>query len=80
MFTKIIVVVTGSSTKIDIKMPIKEQAAAATAAKIITDLYVLNILIAESAGKMIIAAVSKEPSKFMDIAMTTPVITDNINS
>jgi hypothetical protein len=80
MFTMIIVVVGGSSNKRAVKMPTGEQITAIITPQIRTPLKVFDIRIADSTGKIIREALSSEPSRLMEIAITTPVITDNKSS
>ena len=59
---------TGVSASIEIMMPKKAQSSDITTEQIITLRKLLNTLIAESAGKIMRADISSEPTKF--IAMT----------
>ena len=59
---------------IAVKMPNNEQNADNTAEQTVTALKLLNIRIAESAGKIIKADINKEPTKFIASTMITATI------
>ena len=66
---------TGDSTIIEINMPNVVLITEITAEQIVTDLNVLNMRIALSAGKMIKAEINKEPTKVIARTIVTAVTT-----
>lgn len=69
--TTTIVHPTGVLAKIEMQIPTNVPTTEIIPAEMMTDLNVLNILIAASAGKIIKAEISKEPTKFMAKTITT---------
>lgn len=65
MSTATIVLPTGVSPIIDIKSPAKEQKTEITAEQTVTDLKLLKILMALSAGKITSAEIKSEPTRFI---------------
>ena len=66
---------TGVPDMIDIKIPIRVHTTDSTAEHIVTDLKLLKIRIAESAGKIIRAEIKSEPTKFIARTIITAIIT-----
>ena len=60
---------TGVPARIEMRIPAKAHITEIIAANIVTDLKVLNILIAERAGKITRAEISREPTKFIATTM-----------
>ena len=65
MSTATIVLPTGVSPIIDIKSPATEQKTEITAEQTVTDLKLLKILMALSAGKITSAEIKSEPTRFI---------------
>ena len=65
MSTATIVEPTGVEHTIEIKIPEAAQKTERQAEQIVTDLKLLNTLIAESAGKITRAEISSEPTRFI---------------
>ena len=59
-------------------MPMTEQKTDSTAAQIVTLLKLLNIRMAESAGKITSAEIRSDPTRFMASTMMTATITEII--
>ena len=59
----------------DARMPISAQKTERTAAQIVTLRKFLNIRIADSAGKITSAEISREPTRFMASTMITATTT-----
>lgn len=66
---------TGVPKMIDAKMPRTAQITEITAELIMTERKLLKILIAERAGKIISADISRAPTRFMASTITTAVTT-----
>ena len=60
-----IVLPTGVPATIEIRSPITEHKTDTTAEQIVTDLKLLNILIAERAGNITKADINREPTRFI---------------
>ena len=56
-------------------MPIREQKTERTAAQIVTPRKLLKIRIADSAGKITSAEISRDPTRFMASTMMTAMMT-----
>lgn len=65
---------TGVEYIIEIRMPSSAQNTDNIAEQIVTDLKLLNILIAESAGKIISADIKREPTRFIASTIMTAII------
>ena len=76
--TATIVAPTGVPKSIEPSIPTREQITAIRAEQTVTDLKLLNRRIAESAGKIISAEISKEPTRFMARTITTAINTEII--
>ena len=74
MLTATMVAPTGVAAKIDINIPAKAQTTAITADAIITRRKLLNTRMAEIAGKIINAEISREPTSFIASTITVAVI------
>ena len=61
----------GVDARIEIIIPVSAHTTEKIAAQIDTPLKLLNILIAETAGKTIKAEVKSEPTRFMERTMIT---------
>ena len=72
--TATIVEPTGVLPRMEIRMPRSEQQIDNIAEQIVTDLKLLNTLIAESAGKMTRAEIKSEPTKFIASTIITAII------
>ena len=66
---------TGVSIKIEARIPKIAQKTERIAEKTITDLKFLKMRMEESAGKIIKAEISKEPTRFIARTITTAIIT-----
>ena len=66
---------TGVENKMDSKIPKVAHTTDSTAEQIVTDKKFLNIRMADRAGKMIRAEMSREPTKFIANTMTTAMMT-----
>jgi hypothetical protein len=66
---------TGVDARMDNKMPDEEQSTEIAAEARITARKLLNIRMADSAGKMIRAEIRSDPTSFMAITMTEAVTT-----
>ena len=62
-----------TTASIDIISPVSAQITDNTAEKMVTDLKLLKILMAESAGKMIRADIRRDPTRFIASTMITAV-------
>ena len=69
-----IVAPTGVEQRTERTMPIPAQITDRIAEQIVTLLKLLNTLIADRAGKIISAEISREPTKFIAITMIIAVI------
>lgn len=69
-----IVAPTGVEQRMERIIPVPAHTTEMTAAQIVTLLKLLNTLIADSAGKIISAEISKEPTRFIAITMIMAVI------
>lgn len=70
-----VVAPTGVENSIDRIIPVPAHITEITAEHIMTFLKFLNILIAESAGKIMSAEISREPTRFIAITIIIAVIT-----
>ena len=75
MSTATMVGPTGVEASIDATIPAREQSTEIIAAQMITPLKLLNMRIAERAGKIMSADIRREPTRFMARTMITAVIT-----
>lgn len=66
---------TGVPATIEIRIPIKAHNTDNTTEQTVTLRKLLNILIAESAGKITSAEINKEPTRFIANTIITAVIT-----
>lgn len=66
---------TGVDATIETVIPTSEQKTERHAANTVTEKKVLNIRIAESAGKTMSAEISKDPTRFIAITITTATTT-----
>ena len=69
-----IVAPAGVAKIIEAKMPAREQITAITAAQIVTLLKLLNMRIAERAGKIMSAEMRSAPTRFIAITITIAVM------
>ena len=69
-----IVAPTGVFTRIEIRIPTAAQHTDRHAEQTVTDLKLLNTRMAESAGKIMSAEISSEPTRFIAITMMTAMI------
>ena len=73
--TATIVDPTGVPATMEVRIPIKAQQTDRIAEQIVTDLKLLNRRIADIAGEMIRAEISRDPTRFMARTMMTAVMT-----
>ena len=73
--TATIVEPTGVPSSTEIIIPKNAQTTEKTAEQIVTDLKLLKILIAESAGKITKAEIRSEPTKFIARTIITAITT-----
>ena len=66
---------TGVPARMDMSMPAMAHTTENMAENTVTDLKLLKMRIAESAGKMIRADISSEPTRFMASTMITAMMT-----
>ena len=76
--TATIVQPTGVAVIIEIAIPVIEHIPDNIAEHIVTNLNVLNILIADKAGKIIRAEISNEPTKVIAKTITTAIFIEII--
>ena len=69
---------TGVPARMDVRIPAVAQNTEKTAAKMVTVRKLLNSRMAAIAGKITRAEISKEPTRFMAITITTAVTTARI--
>ncbi len=65
---------TGVPARMDIRIPSSEQNTDKTAEQTVTDLKLLNTLIADSAGKITSAEMRSDPTRFIARTMITAII------
>ena len=78
MSTATIVEPTGVPARIEISIPRTAHTTEIIIEHIVTDLKLLNILIADKAGNITNAEISRAPTRFMAITITTAITTANI--
>lgn len=69
---------TGVPARMEVRIPAAAQNTERTAAQKVTARKLLNNLMADMAGKITRAEISKDPTRFMAITMTTAVTTARI--
>ena len=75
MFTATIVEPTGVLASIEMIMPTAAHITDITAEHIVTELKLLNILMAERAGNITSAEIKREPTRFIARTIITAIIT-----
>jgi hypothetical protein len=73
--TATIVEPTGAEARMETRMPVSAQNTDSIAEQIVTALKLLNILIADNAGKITKAETNKEPTRFMASTTITATTT-----